>query len=224
MRSVAFVLAIASASALRLPPSPTRRATAAAAAALASSLVAAPAFAEKSRSTGYAVQRSDREWAYVLGGQQYFILRQGGTEQPNTSPLYTEKRAGTFYCAGCNAALFSSEAKFASGTGWPSFATPLSAVEVVENNPVFAAIGGTETRCGNCGGHLGDVFQDGYLFQGTPAAVSGKRYCIDGGALAFRPDDGGDVVYGEAPSKPVELPSWLQPPKLAGSSGVQRAY
>ena len=68
------------------------------------------------------MQRSDREWAYVLSGQQYFILRKGGTEQPNTSPLYKEKRKGTFGCAACTAALFSSEAKFESGTGWPSFA------------------------------------------------------------------------------------------------------
>ena len=89
--------------------------------------------------------------------------------------------------------------------------------------PILAAIGGTEVRCGTCGGHLGDVFQDGALFLNTPAAVSGKRFCIDGGALAFQPADGGEVVYGEAPAaKPVELPAWLQPPKVGGA--VQRAY
>ena len=76
---------------------------------------------------------------------------------------------------------------------------------------------GAEVRCINCGGHLGDVFQDGYLFQGTPAAVSGKRYCIDGGALVFRAEDGSEPIAGEAPAaNPVELPSWLQPPKVGG--------
>ncbi|EOD24540.1 methionine sulfoxide reductase, partial [Emiliania huxleyi CCMP1516] len=132
------------------------------------------------------VQRSEREWAYVLSGEQYYILRKGGTEQPNTSPLYKEKRAGTYHCAACDSALFSSVDKFNSGTGWPSFATSLPAVEVLKNNPVLAAVGGTEVRCGTCGGHLGDVFADGFLFPGTRAAESGKRFCIDGGALVFR--------------------------------------
>ena len=173
------------------------------------------------------MQRTEREWSYVLSGEQYFILRKGGTEVPNTSPLYKEKRKGTYVCAACPTPLFESAAKFNSGTGWPSFATPLEGVEVTKNNPVLAAIGGTEVRCGTCGGHLGDVFADGFLFVDTPAAISGKRYCIDGGALAFKPADGGDLVYGEAPAaKPVELPSWLQPPKVGGPAGgdVQRAY
>ena len=237
--NTASALSISEGAALRSPqPSPPSRARSCAgrvarrrmvgtALSATGLLVAGPAHAEKSRSDGYAVQRSDREWAYVLSGPQYYILRQGGTEQPNTSPLYTEKRAGTFTCAGCGTALFSSDAKFNSGTGWPSFATALPAVEVVKNNPLLAAVGGTEVRCGTCGGHLGDVFADGLLFQGTPAAVSGKRFCIDGGALAFRPADGGEVVYGEAPAaNPVVLPSWLQPPKVgnARSGGVSRAY
>ena len=205
--------------ALRSPPVSRRAVTGG----FAASLIAGPAGAEQSRTDGYAVQRSEREWAYVLSGEQYFILRQGGTEQPNTSPLYKERRAGTYACAGCSADLFSSEAKFNSGTGWPSFATALSAVETVKKNALLAAIGGTEVRCSRCGGHLGDVFNDGALFVGTPAAESGKRFCIDGGALAFRPADGSEVVYGEAPAKAVELPSFLQPPKV-GSSGVPRAY
>ena len=219
-----LALVASSVSALRPPARVSRRAVACGLASSASLIAgAAPAAAAQSRTDGYAVQRSEREWAYVLSGEQYYILRQGGTEQPNTSPLYKEKRAGTYACAGCNAALFSSTAKFNSGTGWPSFATALPAVEVTKNNPVLAAIGGTEVRCSNCGGHLGDLFNDGALFLGTPAAESGKRFCIDGGALAFRPADGGDVVYGEAPSKPLELPSFLQPPKV-GASGVSRAY
>ena len=124
MRSLFCLLAtITSSEALKLCGSTTkfftrRTAANALAGATASILTAAPAHAEKSRTDGYEVQRSEREWAYVLSGQQYFILRQGGTERPNTSPLYTEKRPGTFKCAACNSALFSSEAKFNSGTGW----------------------------------------------------------------------------------------------------------
>ena len=216
------------ASALTGPNRPvlTRRAVAACGLASAGSLLTASSASAggASRSEGYAVQRPEREWAYVLSGEQYYILRSGGTEQPNTSPLYKEARAGTFGCAGCTAPLFSSEAKFESGTGWPSFATALPAVEVVKNNPLLAAIGGTEVRCGRCGGHLGDLFRDGALFVGTAAAESGKRYCIDGGALAFRPADGGELVYGEAPAKAVELPSFLKAPKAGSSGGVQRAY
>ena len=162
----------------------------------------APASASRrSRTEGYAIQRSEREWAYVLSGKQYNILREGGTEAPNSSPLVKEKRAGTFVCAGCTSRLFDSAAKFESGTGWPSFATPLAAVETEPVNAMTAALLGAEVRCGTCGGHLGDVFQDGFLFPGTPAFLSGKRYCIDGAALAFLPAEGGEqgLVYGDEP-------------------------
>uniref|UniRef100_A0A7S0LST9 Peptide-methionine (R)-S-oxide reductase n=1 Tax=Coccolithus braarudii TaxID=221442 RepID=A0A7S0LST9_9EUKA len=168
----------------------------------------------KSRSEGYSIQRSEREWNYVLSPEQYFVLRQGGTEVPNTSPLVIEKRAGRFVCSGCGTSLFESSAKFDSGTGWPSFAAPLAGVEVEAKNPLNAALLGAEVRCRSCGGHLGDVFQDGLLFQGTPAALTGKRYCIDGAALVFEPSDGGEAVIGAAPSRQPELPSWLQPPKV----------
>ena len=117
------------------------------------------------------------------------------------------------------APLFESAAKFNSGTGWPSFATALSAVEVEANNMVSAALLGTECRCGRCGGHLGDLFLDGFLFPGTPAFASGKRFCIDGAALVFVPANGAPRVSGEAPFKGAaspELPSWLQPPKITG--------
>ena len=157
----------------------------------------------------------------MLSGQQYYILRQGGTEPPNSSPLYKEKRAGSFRCAGCDQPLFSSTAKFESGTGWPSFATANEGAEVVSNaNPLLAAVAttlaGTEVRCGACGGHLGDVFNDGFLYPGTAAFSSGKRFCIDGAALVFYPADGSEAVIGEGPTggaKLRELPSWLQAPK-----------
>ena len=193
----------------------SRRGAVLAGASAASLFPAAPAFAAKSRTEGYEVQRTDREWQYALSGQQYYILREGGTEPPNSSPLYKEKRSGTFYCAACESALFTSTAKFESGTGWPSFATPLDAVEVANVNPVVAALAGTEVRCGTCGGHLGDRFEDGFLFPGTAAFISGKRYCIDGAALVFKPSDGGELVLGEAPAaKPPTLPAWLQPPDV----------
>ena len=83
----------------------------------------------KSRSDGYAFTRTEREWSYVLSGPQYNILRSGGTESPNTSPLVKEKRRGAFACAGCATPLFESSQKFESGTGWPSFAAALPALE-----------------------------------------------------------------------------------------------
>jgi peptide-methionine (R)-S-oxide reductase len=187
-----------------------------AAAAVGANIGTLPASANsKSRSDGYEVQRTDREWAYALNGQQYNILRTGGTEPPNSSPLVKEKRAGVFGCAACSNPLFESAQKFDSGTGWPSFATALPGVETEAVPAVAAALLGAELRCARCGGHLGDVFGDGFLFQGTPAAISGKRYCIDGAALVFEPADGSAAVFGAAEaSKSPELPKWLQPPAV----------
>jgi len=170
----------------------------------------------KSRTDGYTVQRSERDWTYVLSGKQYNILREGGTETPNSSILEGEERSGTYYCAGCNNPLFLSSAKFHSGTGWPSFATALKGVEVEQVNPIQANLVGAELRCNNCGGHLGDVFNDGFLFVGTPAFLSGKRLCIDGAALIFKPKDGTEDVFGDlsAPKSNGALPSFLEPPKI----------
>lgn len=170
----------------------------------------------KSRSEGYAVQRTEREWAYILSGSQYNILRQGGTERPNSSILEGEDREGQFRCAGCATPLFASSAKFHSGTGWPSFATALAGVETENVNPVQAGLLGAEIRCGTCGGHLGDVFSDGKLFVNTPAFTSGKRYCVDGAALIFKPSDGTDDVFGDLspPMKKKEMPDFLSPPKI----------
>lgn len=201
-------------------PHPTRRTFVANSASAAAASIPAAALAAKSRDDGYAVQRPDREWAYTLSGQQYFILRQGGTEAPNSSPLVKEKRLGSFACAGCDTPLFESKMKFDSGTGWPSFAAPLAGVEVLDSNPLKQALLGVEVRCGTCGGHLGDVFADGLLFPGTPAALTGKRYCIDGAALVFKPADGSPIVLGEGEVKEPELPSWLQPPKVGGAGGA----
>jgi peptide-methionine (R)-S-oxide reductase len=221
---VAACILLLQASSLAYTPPPIRRTTRrAAVAGSAATLFALSAQSvtatSRSRSDGYEVQRSEREWNYVLSGQQYFVLREGGTEPPNSSPLVTEKRKGTFSCAGCEAPLFESSAKFNSGTGWPSFASALPSVSVEGGNAVATALLGTECRCGRCGGHLGDLFLDGFLFPGTAAFTTGKRYCIDGAALVFIPADGSERVSGEAPpmkSGTPELPSWLQPPPIKG--------
>lgn len=157
----------------------------------------------KSRSEGYQVQKSDEEWRSLLTTRQYDILRNGGTERQYSSVLEAEERSGTYQCAGCGTPLFVSNAKFHSGTGWPSFASALpGGVEVEKVNILQAKMGGAELRCKTCGGHLGDVFQDGFIFVGTPAAQTGKRLCIDGAALIFKPSgDGAEVVGDQIPDR-----------------------
>ena len=111
------------------------------------------------------------------------MLRQHGTERPFTSPLDREKRAGTFSCAGCQLPLFSSATKFDSGTGWPSFHTPLeNAVGTLVDRSLFMVR--TEVHCRRCGGHLGHVFEDG-------PPPTGLRYCMNGLSLAFAAEDAG---------------------------------
>ena len=161
----------------------------------------------KSRTDGYTVQYTEREWAYLLSGAQYNILRQGGTERQRSSILYpftNIDHIGTYRCAGCNTPLFSSVAKFDAGTGWPSFSEALDGVEVEQMNILQATLSGREARCGICGGHLGDMFNDGWIYTGSSAAITGKRYCIDGAALVFQSQDyvqGGSVelIYGDSP-------------------------
>lgn len=126
----------------------------------------------------FEVQHSDAEWHKLLTRDQYRILRESGTERPFTSPLLKEKRDGIFHCAGCKLALFSSQTKFYSGTGWPSFYAPLpGAVRTREDDSLFMTR--TEVHCRRCGGHLGHVFDDG-------PPPTGKRYCINGLALTFQ--------------------------------------
>jgi peptide-methionine (R)-S-oxide reductase len=127
------------------------------------------------------VVRSDAEWRKLLTAQQYAILRKEGTEAPFTSPLLHEERRGTFACAGCALDLFSSETKFDSGTGWPSFWAPL---ERAVDSTTDRSFGMTrsEIHCARCGGHLGHVFPDG-------PKPSGMRYCMNGAALKFQPKD-----------------------------------
>jgi peptide-methionine (R)-S-oxide reductase len=127
----------------------------------------------------FAVTHSDEEWRKLLTPEQYAVLRQQGTEQPGSSPLLEEHRAGTFACAGCDLALFSSTTKFDSGTGWPSFWAPIEgAVGTTVDTSFFMKR--TEVHCARCGGHLGHVFDDG-------PQPTGLRYCMDGVALVFHP-------------------------------------
>jgi peptide-methionine (R)-S-oxide reductase len=130
------------------------------------------------------VVKSDAEWRAELTREQYYVLRQHGTERPGSSPLDREKRQGTFLCAGCAMPLFASGAKFASGTGWPSFDRPASDAAVTEHEDLSLFMQRTEVRCARCGGHLGHVFPDG------PRETTGRRYCINGAALQFKPEDG----------------------------------
>ena len=110
------------------------------------------------------------------------MLREHGTERAGTSPLNHEKRAGTFSCAGCGQPLFSSETKFESGTGWPSFFCPLEQAVGTTTDSGFLMTR-TEVHCSRCGGHLGHVFQDG-------PPPTGLRYCMNGVAMAFKPKEG----------------------------------
>jgi peptide-methionine (R)-S-oxide reductase len=124
-------------------------------------------------------QLSDAQWRARLTPAQYRILREEGTERPYTSPLNKEKRSGVFACAGCDQPLFTSATKFESGTGWPSFWAPVrGAVMTREDRSLWMAR--TEVRCARCAGHLGHVFDDG-------PKPTGKRYCMNGVAMTFRP-------------------------------------
>jgi peptide-methionine (R)-S-oxide reductase len=127
----------------------------------------------------FEIVKSDDEWRSILGGAAYQVLRQHGTERPYSSPLNEEKRKGTFHCAGCDLPLFSSDTKYDSGTGWPSFTRPLAnAVGTRIDRMLIMAR--TEVHCRRCGGHLGHVFKDG-------PPPTGLRYCMNGIAMKFVP-------------------------------------
>ena len=130
------------------------------------------------------VEKTDAEWKKILTPEQYRILRESGTERAN-SEVYKEFKhqgKGTYHCAGCNALLFSSEQKFDSGCGWPSFYDPAKADNVTLKKDVSMGMPRTEVVCAKCGGHLGHVFTgEGFKTQ------TDQRYCINGGGLVYVP-------------------------------------
>ncbi len=125
----------------------------------------------------FEVTKSEEEWKKTLSPEAFAVLRQESTERPFTSKLLDEHRKGTFNCAGCDLAAFSSDMKFDSGTGWPSFFDVMpNAVVKKEDNTLFATR--TEVHCRRCGGHFGHVFDDG-------PKPTGLRYCMNGVSLKF---------------------------------------
>lgn len=130
----------------------------------------------------FPVTKTDAEWQKILTKDQFYVLRKHGTERAGTSPLDKNYAAGTYHCAGCDQPVFASEAKFDSGTGWPSFFQPIE--NGVGTSTDWKMIyPRTEVHCSNCGGHLGHVFDDG-------PAPTGKRYCMNGIAMKFTPKAG----------------------------------
>lgn len=125
---------------------------------------------------------SDAEWRQRLSPEAYHVLREDGTERAFTSPLNDIKQQGIFACAGCGQKLYSADAKYNSGTGWPSFFRPLDDKAIGTDTDYKIGVPRTSVFCSNCGGHLGHVFDDG-------PAPTGKRYCMNGVCLRFEPSE-----------------------------------
>jgi len=125
--------------------------------------------------------KTDEDWKRELSPEQYRILRQCGTEPAGSSPLNYEKRKGEYVCAGCGMPLYDSSAKYESGSGWPSFFKPKDSAVEIRSDKSHGMVR-DEVLCASCGGHLGHVFPDG-------PRPTGLRYCMNGGALKFMPDE-----------------------------------
>ncbi len=130
---------------------------------------------------GREIEKTEEDWRAQLTPEQYAVLRQKGTERAFTGTLLDVKDDGTFVCAGCGAELFRTDAKFESGSGWPSFTEPAIAANVETAEDRSHGMVRTEVLCRRCGGHLGHVFDDGPV-------PTGLRYCINSAAMEFDPD------------------------------------
>jgi len=128
------------------------------------------------------IQLSEAEWRERLTPEQYHVLREAGTERAFTGKYEQNKAAGMYTCAGCGAPLFSSETKYNSGSGWPSYTAPVAPDAVDEHSDHTHGMTRTEVRCAACEGHLGHVFPDG-------PGPEGLRYCINSASLAFKPKE-----------------------------------
>ena len=125
------------------------------------------------------IEKTDDEWRKTLTPEQFHVLREHGTERAGTSPLNQEKRQGTFVCGACGQPLFTSDTKFESGTGWPSFYQPIEGAIATTTDRSYGMTR-VEAHCTQCGGHLGHVFPDG-------PKPTGDRYCMNGVAMQFKP-------------------------------------
>lgn len=129
------------------------------------------------------LNRTDEDWRSLLTAEQYRVTRRNGTERAFTGPNWDQKRSGLYSCVCCGEPLFSSQTKYESGTGWPSFHAPLAPDSVEEHDDRALFMRRTEVRCARCDAHLGHVFPDG-------PPPTGLRYCMNGTALKFTPDEG----------------------------------
>lgn len=134
----------------------------------------------RAEAKAFPVSFSEAEWRKRLTAGEFRILREASTEKPYSSPLNDEKRKGTFVCAGCGNALYSSRTKYDSGTGWPSFWAAIDKGAVGTSTDYKIGYPRTEVHCADCGGHLGHIFNDG-------PKPTGQRHCINGLAMDFKP-------------------------------------